>query len=62
MHPSYKDWVKEYYPHLYEVYYHIILPERAKIKDSNTVATVTFEEFCEFGYKSHFNLNGKRRI
>lgn len=50
---SYKDWLEEYYQHLYEVYYHIILPARDKIKNKRDISKVTFEQFCEFGYKSH---------
>ena len=49
---NYKEWLEEYYPHLYEIYYHLILPQRKKIHKNN-VSTASFEDFCQLSFISH---------
>ena len=55
--PSYQDWKSEFYPHLYEIYHHIILPKRKRIS-KDRVSTLSFESFCQLGYQTH----GLRRV
>jgi hypothetical protein len=50
---NYSEWLEEHYPHLYEIYYHIILPHRKRIKEQKTVSTVSFKEFCQLSYERH---------
>ena len=49
---KYHEWVSEHYPYLYEIYYHIILPERRKIQH-DTASTLSFGDFCKVSYKTH---------
>ena len=49
---NYKTWYQEHYPHLYEIYYHILLPGRFNISPKQ-VSTLTFSEFCDICYQAH---------
>jgi hypothetical protein len=51
---NYEEWLEEHYSHLYEIYYHIIIPSRNRLRESNKVASiVTFSEFCKLGFETH---------
>ncbi len=49
----YKEWLEEYYPHLYEIFYHIIVPARDKLREKKNESTVTFSEFCRLSFETH---------
>lgn len=49
---SYKKWYIDHYPFLYEIYYHIILPERKKLTPTQA-SILTFSEFCQLSYSTH---------
>ena len=52
---NYQTWFEVHYQHLYEIYYHIIVPKRSVIKEKYQ-STLTFEDFCNLSYASHGRL------
>lgn len=52
---QFKPWLEVHYPHLYEIYHHIIVPQRLLIKEPNR-STLTFDDFCLLSYESHGRL------
>ena len=47
------DWYQEYYPFLYEIYYHILLPERKKLTSTLITSSLSFRDFCQSAYYRH---------
>ena len=49
---NYDKWLEENYQHLYEIYHHIIVPNRVGIKPDKS-SSYSFQTFCEYSYKCH---------
>ena len=47
----YRSWRAEHYPYLYELFFHVIVPYREKVKKN--ASEVSFEEFCQISYQRH---------
>ena len=61
---KFEEWYIEHSNHLYEIYYHIILPHRKKLKEvKKESSTLSYQDFLRIAFETHGSrLVQKRRI